>query len=358
MKKGPSLRWNRPKHGKTVEKAEAWENDGIGRNVGKRWSHVRNVALVGGQMAETGKNGLNVKNRWNGKTRLSVTVESAENVGKRWPHGQKRGKTVVEWPKWSKTVAGRPKRGKTVAGRPKRGKTVAGRPKRRENGGTSTETGERDQDARFTALLWETAKRRENGGRTDGGCENRGQAAETEENRGTTDGNGQKLINVPRTDKNGRYGGDRAESSGNVAKGPVTVKTVADRPKRRKTVAPRRKQTQTDQCGPTPGSRPLLWESGKNVGKRGRTDANGSTCPGRPDHGRYAGKLRNVGKTVDARSERAKNVAKRTKRRKTETRRTKTDGKRIYVPRRTVHGRYGGNRPETSGKRGQTGGNV
>mgnify|MGYP001319152576 CR=1 FL=1 len=269
-------RLNRPKRGKTVV---ARPKRGTGR-----WPNGGN-----------GENGLNVKNRWNGKTRLSVTVEPAENVGKRWPHGQKRGKTVVAWPKWSKTVAGRPKRGKTVAGRPKR----------RENGGTSTETGERDQDARFTALQWETAKRRENGGRTDGGCENRGQAAETEENGGTTDGNGQKLINVPRTDKNGRYGGDRAESSGNVAKGPITVKTVADRPKRRKTVAPRRKQTQTDQCGPTPGSRPLLWESGRNVGKRGRTDANGSTCPGRP-----------------------------------------------------VHGRYGGNRAETSGKRGQTGGNV
>ena len=60
--------WKRPKHGKTMESAETWEN------------------------------GLNVKNRWNGKTRLRVTVESAENVGKRWPHGQKRGKTVVAWP--------------------------------------------------------------------------------------------------------------------------------------------------------------------------------------------------------------------------------------------------------------------
>ena len=179
MKKRPSLRWNRPKHGKTVEKAETWENSAKGRNMGKRWNRPkRGKTVVARPKRGTGRwpnggigeNGLNVKNRWNGKTRLSVTVESAENVGKRWPHGQKRGKTVVEWPKWSKTVAGRPKRGKTVAGRSKRGKTVAGRPKRRENGATSTEMGERDQDARFTALLWETAKRRENGGRTVRTC--------------------------------------------------------------------------------------------------------------------------------------------------------------------------------------------
>ena len=82
-------RWNRPKHGKTVA---ARPKRGTGR-----WPKGGN-----------GENGLNVKNRWNGKKRLSVTVESAESVGKRWPHGQKRGKTVVAWQKWSKTVVAWP----------------------------------------------------------------------------------------------------------------------------------------------------------------------------------------------------------------------------------------------------------
>jgi hypothetical protein len=143
----------RPKREKTVEltveSAETWENGGIGRN----------VALVGGQMAKREKRHEREK-----PLEREKPAERNGGIGRKrgktvsaWP---KRGKTVVAWPKWSKTVVARPKRGKTLAGRPKRGKTVAGRPKRRENGGTLTETGERDPAARFTALQWETAKRR------------------------------------------------------------------------------------------------------------------------------------------------------------------------------------------------------
>jgi len=285
----------RPKREKTaeltVESAETWENGGRTSETW-HWSVAK---------WRNGKNGMNVKNRWNGKNRLSVTVESAENVGKRCPHGRKRGKTVVAWPKWSKTVVARPKRGKTLAGRPKRGKTVAGRPKRRENGGTLTETGERDPAARFTALQWETAKRRENVGRTDGGCENRGQAAETEENGGTTDGKGQKLINVPRPlgsrpirwgsgrivgkrCQRGRYGGNRGRSAETEENGGTTMETDANgstRPdarftavtvgigqKRRKTWPNGRKRINMPR---PPGSRPLRWETAKRRENGGRT---------------------------------------------------------------------------------------
>jgi hypothetical protein len=134
-----------------VESAETWENSGKGQNMGKRWKKPKHGKTV--ESAETWENGGRTSETWHwsvakwrkrGKRperenslereKPAVTVESAENVGKRWPHGQKRGKTVVAWPKWRKTVVGRPKRGKTVAGWPKR----------RENGGTSTETGERD----------------------------------------------------------------------------------------------------------------------------------------------------------------------------------------------------------------------
>lgn len=122
--------WKMPKHGKTVESAETWEN--------------------GGRTSETWHWSV-AKWRKRGKRPEREKPLERENPAERnGGISRKRGKTVAAWPEtWENG-----------------GRTT----ETWENGGRTAETGERDQDARFTALQWETAKRRENGGRTVRTC--------------------------------------------------------------------------------------------------------------------------------------------------------------------------------------------